>query len=579
MPAEPYGMGVPHSHLAPEAKWRTDLRNLTCDPALLFAVLAVWAAMMLFVLYPLSKLIGAAFLNKGQVTVKPLIQILSRPNNRLALRNSIFLGTLVAVIGTALGYLFAFTYARIGVAKSWQWIIDAACLLPMISPPFTSALAILFALGPRGLITYNILGIGHSNIYGLQGALLAEVLTYFPIAYLTMRGVLANVDLSMEDAAFSLGGSRLRVFLTVSLPLTIPGLANSLLVLFASSLADFASPLILSGARFPVLPTQAYLQITGLYDMKGGAALCFLLLVPSLVIFSLQRYWVGRRSYITVSGKSGAQSGSRIVSAGARWVLLGICLCISIFIFFLYGSILFGSLVRAWGANHTFTLENYRYIFTFGRKAIRDTLMIAFASMPLGGLYGVLVGYLVSKKSLPGKGLMEFVSMINYSLPGIIVGIGYLLSFNNPPFAIAGTAWILIAAYVFRYSATGIRATIATLHQIDPAIEEASASLGASTATTFRKITIPLVAPAFFAGLEIMFIRAMTAISATIFLISVNWTLITVRILEGATELELGHAAGFSILVIAIVFITMSVIRWVMRRAGMHESVGVTQIR
>ncbi len=549
------------------------------DPVLLITVALVWIAMFVFVLWPLFRLLQAGFVEKGQLSTRALVAILKRPNNRLALGNSMLLGGLVAVIGTALGYLFAFTYTRTNIGRFWRGVIDVACLLPLISPPFTLALAILFALGPRGLITYRILGLNHTNLYGLQGALLAEVLTYFPIAYLTLRGILANVDRSMEDAAFSLGASRLRVFLTVTLPLTIPGMANALLVLFASSLADFASPLILAGARFPVLPTQAYLQITGLYDMRGGAVLCFLLLVPSLLVFLVQSRWVGKRSYITVSGKSAASSGGRLTAPWAGRLLLGLCLAIAVFVFFLYGSILFGSLVQAWGANHTFTLKNYKYVFTFGRKAIKDTLIIAFTAMPLGGLYGILVGYLVSRKSFPGKKAMEVVSMVNYSLPGMIVGIGYLLAFNDPPLALAGTAWILIAAYVFRYSATGIRATVATLHQMDPAIEEASTSLGAGTATTFRRITVPLIAPAFFAGLEIMFIRAMTAISATIFLISVNWTLITVRILEGATELELGHAAGFSILVIAIVFVTMGILRWVMRRAGMSEYSAIGEIR
>lgn len=558
---------------------RIELANLVRDPVLLITVALVWIAMFVFVLWPLLKLLQAAFVQDGRLSAKALVAILKRPNNRLALGNSMLLGGLVAVIGTALGYLFAFTYTRTNIGRIWRSVIDIACLLPLISPPFTLALAILFALGPRGLITYGMLGLSRTNLYGLQGALLAEVLTYFPIAYLTLRSILANIDHSMEDAAFSLGASRLRVFLTVTLPLTIPGMANAVLVLFASSLADFASPLILAGARFPVLPTQAYLQITGLYDMRGGAVLCFLLLVPSLIVFIVQREWVGKRSYVTVSGKSAASSGGRLTAPWAGRLLLALCLAISVFVFFLYGSILFGSLVRAWGANHTFTLDNYKYVFTFGLKAIKDTLIIALTAMPIGGLYGILVGYLVSRKSFPGRNAMEIVSMINYSLPGIIVGIGYLLAFNDPPLALAGTAWILIAAYVFRYSATGIRATVATLHQMDPAIEEASTSLGASTVTTFRRITVPLIAPAFFTGLEIMFIRAMTAISATIFLISVNWTLITVRILEGATELELGHAAGFSMLVIAMVFVVTGVLRLVMRRAGMSEYSAVDQMR
>jgi iron(III) transport system permease protein len=180
--------------------------------------------------------------------------------------------------------------------------------------------------------------------------------------------------------------------------------------------------------------------------------------------------------------------------------------------------------------------------------------------MLLGGLYGVVVGYLVGKKQFLTKTAMEIVSMINYSLPGTIVGIAYLIAFNDKPIMITGTALIIIAAYVFRYGATGIRTTVAILQQIDPSIEEASHSLGADTVTTFRRITIPLILPGLFTGLGVVFIRSMTAISATIFLVSINWTLITVRILEKMTELELGVAAAFSILVVAIVLVVTGAI-------------------
>ena len=194
-------------------------------------------------------------------------------------------------------------------------------------------------------------------------------------------------------------------------------------------------------------------------------------------------------------------------------------------------------------------------IFTDGRKAIIDTLIIALLGMPLGGLYGVLVGYLVTRGRGSGRQAMEIVSMINYALPGTIVGIAYLIAFNDPPIALTGTALIIIACYVFRYSPAGIRTTIALLQQIDASLEEASRSLGAGSATTFRRVTLPLVMPAFLAGVGVVFIRSMTAISATIFLVSIGWTLITVRILENMTELSLGPAAAFSVFVIVVVMI------------------------
>jgi iron(III) transport system permease protein len=185
--------------------------------------------------------------------------------------------------------------------------------------------------------------------------------------------------------------------------------------------------------------------------------------------------------------------------------------------------------------------------------------------MPLGGLYGLLLGYLVAKKEFPARRSMEMVSMINYALPGTIVGIAYLVAFNDPPLVLTGTALIIIACYIFRYAPTGIRATVALLQQVDKSLEEASQGLGAKSATTFRRITLPLVLPAFFAGLSVVFIRSMTAISATIFLVSIGWTLVTVRILENITELSLGPAAAFSVLVVAIVFAVIALVGFVLR--------------
>jgi iron(III) transport system permease protein len=198
--------------------------------------------------------------------------------------------------------------------------------------------------------------------------------------------------------------------------------------------------------------------------------------------------------------------------------------------------------------------------------AIKDTLMIALIGMPLGGLYGVIVGYLIARTRGIGQHMIEIVSMINYALPGTIVGIAYLIAFNDRPFALTGTATIIIACYIFRYSPTGIRTTVALLQQVDRSIEEASFSLGASSLRTFRSVTLPLILPAFFAGLGTVFIRAMTAISATIFLVSINWTLITVRILENMTEVALGPAAAFSVFVILVVLAVTSLLNIALRQ-------------
>jgi iron(III) transport system permease protein len=536
------------------------------DPLRTAVLGLIWLLLALFVAYPLLMLGVRAATENGTLDLAPAFEALRQANTLRAFLNSLMLATLVGLLGTVLGFLFAFTVARARIGRVMAWLLDTATLLPLISPPFTTSIAFVFSFGPRGYITHGVLGMDNAQVYGLRSTLVAEALTYFPLAYMALRPMLTAIGGNLEEMAFSLGSSRWRAFRTVTLKLTVPGLANAFLLLFAASLADFATPLILAGNDLPVLPTEAYLQITGMFDLKGGAVLSLLLLVPALLVFLLQRRLVARRSYVTLGGKGVRATVGDSVTPKLRWVLVTGCLLVVLLIFYLYGLLAYASAVRAFGADGTPTLANYRVVFTQGLPAIRDTLIIGAIAMPLGGLYGVLVGSLVGR--VRGGQALELVSMINYALPGTVVGIGYLIAFNTPPFLMTGTAAIIIACYVFRYSPSGIRTTIALLAQIDRSIEEASTSLGAGTATTFRRVMLPLIMPAFFAGLSVVFIRSMTAISATIFLVSIHWTLITVRILENITELSLGPAAAFSIFVIVVVLVVTKGLEQLLRLLG-----------
>jgi iron(III) transport system permease protein len=529
-------------------------------------LLAIWLLLLIFIVYPLLMLLSRAFVDDGHLSLNALISAVTATKNLRALGNSLLLAMLVGVAGTLAGLMFAFTVERVSVARRLAGLIDFFTFLPLISPPFTTSIAFVFSFGPRGLITYNLLGMKGVQVYGLTSTFAAETLTYFPIAYLALRPMLASISNSFEEASFSLGGSRWHAFRTVTLPLVIPALANAFLLLFGCSLADFATPLILAGSDFSVLPTEAYLQITGMFDLKSGAILSLLLLVPAGLVFYAQERFVAGRSYVTVTGKAAVAARHDSVSAFAGLALLGSCILVSGLILYFYLLLFYASIVLAFGANHTLTLEHYRIIFSEGLPAIKDTLIIALIGMPLGGLYGIVVGYLVGRTAFMGRKAMELVSMLNYALPGTIVGIAYLLAFNDKPLALTGTATILIACYVFRYSPIGIRTTIALLQQIDKSMEEASLSLGASNLVTFRRVMLPLILPAFFAGLGVVFIRSMTAISATIFLVSINWTLITVKILENMTEVALGPAAAFSVFVIVVVVLVTFILNVVLQR-------------
>ena len=541
------------------------------DPALFSALVAIWLSLAVFVLYPALRLFLTAFVADGRLSFSNLAEVLEGWYFRRAFVNSIWLATAVAVAGTFLGYLYAYAVTRISMPAWMKWFLGAVTTLPLISPPFTSSIALTLSLGPNGMLL-NLLGAGDFNFYGFWGTWLSEMLTYFPVSFMTMAAVLSAFDPNLEDAALSLGASPRRVFRTVTLPLSIPGIANSFLLLFASSLADFATPLVLGGHGFPMLPTQAYLQITGMYDLRGGASLSFLLLLPALAVYFLQRRWVGRRSYATVSGRTGSRSGSRTGGRLAKALVLCACLFITAFILYLYALILSGAVVKVWGVDNSLTAENFIYVFTYGRKAITDTLTIAAIVTPLGGLLAVVTGYLVQRREFFGRRTMEFISMLNYALPGTVVGIAYIIAFNERPIMLTGTLTILVAAYIFRYHAAGIRAVVASLHQVDPSLEEASAGLGAGPARTFFRVTAPLIVPAVLMGMRYLFIYSMTAISATVFLVSVRWSLLTTRILECMTELQFARACAFSTTLVAIVYVAAALLAWLTRIAARRVS-------
>ena len=205
------------------------------DPAVATAVFVLWALLALFVVYPLSALFARMLVDHGTFTTAGLAAVLTDRHQIRAFWNSLLLALLVGIAGTVIGFLFAFTAARGRLPRVLLTVLDAAVLLPLVSPPFTTAIAMIFSFGPRGLITYDLLGLKSVTVYGLTSTLFSEVLTYFPIAYLTLRPLLAAIDSNVEGMALSLGASRWRVFRTVTLPLTIPGLANAFLLLFAAS--------------------------------------------------------------------------------------------------------------------------------------------------------------------------------------------------------------------------------------------------------------------------------------------------------------------------------------------------------
>lgn len=534
--------------------------NLKKDPSVTLAALVIMILLLIFIVYPIAMTLRLSLMPKDQWSLASYLYIFQKPWLRQSLMNSLMLGAITATFSVAIGYLFAFLQARTQVrAKGFLRFMST---LPVISPPFMLTLSVILLMGKNGFLSHHLLGLDNFEVYGLKGLVFVQSLSLFPIAYLTLDGVLRGIDSSTEDAALDLGASRLRTFLDVTLPLSVPGIVSAWLLVFVTSLADFANPMILAG-KFDVLSVQAYLQFTGMGNLSLGAALSNLLLVPCAAAYLFQKNYLKKRSYVTVTGKP-LRKGHSLASPWTEKGLLLIALLISLIILSLYGTVLAGCFTRSWGIDYSFSLQNFSYVFEIGRKAITDTVILSAISTPIAGILGLTIAFLVVRKSFPGKKLLDTLAMFPFALPGTAVGIGYVLAFNHSPFLLTGTASIIVLSFVFRNMPVGIESAKVSLMQIDRSIEEAATDLGAPTHRVFREITLPLIKPACFAGMAYVFVHCMTAVSAVIFLVSAQWNHMTVLILAQTEILRFSAAAVLCLLLIAIVLGAFALLRkWI----------------
>jgi iron(III) transport system permease protein len=713
-------------------RWAAGAMPLLRDPTLGLGLLGAMLFAALFVVLPLARVIWQAFFDQqtGAISFEYFARYLDpvyRDHQWTVLWNTLVLGIGAAAGGTLLGFVFAFALTRCDMP--FGRVLHFATLVPTISPPFAIAIATILLFGRAGLITREWLGMRFgptsNDIYGLDGLMFVQIVTFFPVAYLILRAMLERVDPAMEEAALNLGASRLHVFRTVTLPLLIPGIAGSFLLLFVESLADLGNPLLLGG-NANVLATEIFLAVNGQFDQQRGAAFSLVLLLPTLAVFLLQRYWVNKRSYISVTGKPTSGHVS-VRDPLIRWPAVGITLLTMLLIVMLYGSILVGSFTRLWGIDYSLDLQHYSVALSRGLTPILATTFLSAVATPLAGLIGVVIAYLVVRKTFAGKETLDFVSNLGAAVPGTILGIGYIIAFIRPPLllvtatflvlawymiwgalhdarwrwaifavglalggalwwsaplftgafwlialalpllvlgallaragarstgwllagpgiylllslleplltaplatfgrtlggdaaklmvaladmlgvffrvpsafvgftilalgalalqhprvsnqlrliagalvvglafalifvgeplALVGTPYIVIMAYAVRSLPASVRAGMAALQQIDPAIEEASINLGADAQTTFRKVTVPLIRPALLAGLVFAFARHMTSLSAIIFLTTPKWPILTVWILSEVEQGGLSTAAAYSVILITIV--------------------------
>ncbi len=541
--------------------WFKQIKRLINEPVLFALIIFVWVLLIVFVVYPILMVGLKSFeIKSGMYGFDVYKNLFSKRYFVTPIVNTLKLGVVVAFISVLVGYIFAYAIAKVNIPI--KGFFRTVATFPIISPPFVIALAAILLFGRNGIITKNFFnGTPPFEIYGFWGLVIVETLAYFPTAFMTLEAILISISSDLEEASLSLGSGKWRTFWRVTFPLSMPGVLSAWLLVFSQSMADFGTPLILGG-RYHVLSVSAYLEITGSYRISYGSGLAILLLIPTLIAFFVQRYWLSKKSYVTVTGKP---SVVKVLEPNiyVKMIFMLICAVLVSAIFLFYGTVLFGSFTKLWGVNHKLTLDNYKFAFTYNWNYIKDTLILACIATPLCGILGIMISYLVARKQFPGRRIMEALSLLTFAVPGTVVGIGYLLAFNQRPFVLTGTALIIILVFIFRELPVGVQNGVAALYQIDRSIEEASMDLGSSSNRTFWKITLPLLMPAFFNALFTAFVRSMTAISAVIFVVSGKWNLITVRILGAVGNSDLSQAAALSYVLIGIVVLAMFFLRFV----------------
>ena len=561
-----------------------DRKKLMADPIMVTTIAVLIAFLTLFILYPLAILMVDSIVGENGPTLDVFKRVLSMPSFDTAITNTLRVGFLVGILAALIGLLFAYVEEYVQLkTKFVSGLFKVVSMLPVVSPPFVLSLSVIMLFGKAGIITRYLLGIYDNNVYGFWGIALVQTLTFFPVCYMMFRGLLKNIDPSLEEAARDMGASRWKVFTSVTLPLILPGLGNAFLVTFIESIADFANPMLIGGS-YDTLATSIYLQITGAYDKQGAAAMAVVLLFITLAMFVVQKYVLEAKSTATLTGKA-SRARMLITDNSVRLPLSALCGAIAIFVIMMYVCVPFGALFKTWGYDFSLTTKWFQQVFTMhhGFQAFRDSFLLSLIASPITALLSMIISYLVVKRNFRTKGFIEAVSMLAMAVPGTVLGVGYIRGFSGGIFhtglmqGLYGTGAILIIVFIVRSLPTGTRSGISALRQIDKSIEESSYDMGANSLQVFMTVTLPLIKDSFLSGLVTAFVRSITAISAIILLVTPQFLLITVQINEYAEKGAYGVACAFATILIAITYGAVLLMNVAIKHFGTSAKIKTTE--
>lgn len=500
---------------------------------------------------------------------------------RRATKNSLYFSVITCVVTTFLAYAIAFGVNRGAVPM--PNLVRYATLVPLVSPPVMIATAAILMFGRQGAVTKglldNVLGwidADVDNLYGEPGVVIAQVFSFLPAAFIIMDNVLSKQDGRVEEAAASQGASPWQVFTRVTLPLSMPGLRRTVILVFILAMTDFGNPMVI-GKDIPVLAGVLFDEMIGFQNTRLAAALALWMIVPALSFYFLMERIGRKKRYDT--GASGGGPPELPVPLPAKVVITGLAGAVLSLDVILYGTIIVGSFIKIWGVDNSFTLTWYTgsgevkgFVTEYkGVAVVWESVKVSLIAAPLGGLLAMVVAYLVERVRAVGTNLFSFVALLPAILPHLLFGIGYIVAFNFPfgrkELALTGTMHILWLNLLFGHIYLGVLAGRAVLQRLDASVDEAAEILGASLVQRFTRVTLPMMRHAFLLGVLFVFVQALTSLSSVIFLVSPAHKLAAVAILENAIAAFYGTASALSVTMLLIVFAVMGTI-WYLEQHG-----------
>ena len=557
-----------------------DRKKLMADPIMVTTIIVLITFLTLFILYPLAILLVDSFVGDGRFGLSIFKRIFAMPSFTRAITNTLKVGFVVGIFSTLIGLLFAYVEVYVRLNKFAGGLFKVVSMLPVVSPPFVLSLSMIMLFGKAGIITRFLLHIYDNSVYGYWGIVIVQTLTFFPVCYMMLKGLLKNIDPSLEEAARDMGASRWKVFADVTLPLMLPGLGNAFLVTFIESIADFANPMIIGGS-YDTLATTIYLQITGAYDKSGAAAMAVVLLLITLAMFAVQKYYLEAKTAATLTGKA-SRARMLIEDKSVKVPLTILCSLGALFVIMMYICVPIGACFPTWGYKFfPLTGKWFSQVFTkyHGLKAFKDSFLLSLIASPITALLSMIISYLVVKRKFRAKGFIEAVSMLAMAVPGTVLGVGYIRGFSGGLFhtgflqGIYGTGLILIIVFIVRSLPTGTRSGISALRQIDKSIEESAYDMGADSFKVFMTVTLPLIKDSFLSGLVTAFVRSITAISAIILLVTPSFLLSTVQINEFAEKGSFSLACAFATILIVITYSAVLLMNLVIKHFGTSKNI------